>query len=73
MVGNLTGTAANSLASSGSSLISQGMQGYNQQADMSQEQLENWSNSIFGQMAAQGSGFVEGMAEGGIKSAVGGG
>ncbi len=64
MVGNLTGTAANSLASSGSNLISQGMQGYKQQADMSQDQLENWSNSIFGKGITTAVSAAETMALG---------
>jgi hypothetical protein len=65
MVGNLTGTAANSLASSGSSLISQGMQGYKQQADMSQEQLTNWSDSIFGKGITTAASALETYALGG--------
>jgi hypothetical protein len=64
MVGNLTGTAANSLASSGSSLISQGMQGYKQQADLSQEQLQNWQNSIFGKGMSDMATTAENAGEG---------
>lgn len=48
MVGDLTGKAASNLQSSGSSELSTGIQGLNQEANLSQEQVSNWSNSIFG-------------------------
>ena len=48
LIGNLTGKAADSLSSSGSSLLSQGQSAYGQQADLSQKQMQNWQQSIFG-------------------------
>ncbi len=58
MIGDLTGKAASNLQSSGSSELSTGLQGLNQQASLSQDQLENWSNSIFGK------GITSGVAAG---------
>jgi hypothetical protein len=48
MVSSLLGTSASNLGSLGSSSLSQGMQAYGQQSTLSQEQTQNWSNSIFG-------------------------
>ena len=48
MTGNLTGGAANNLLSSGQNLLGTALGGYQQQADMSQTQMENWANSIGG-------------------------
>jgi len=54
MISSLLGTSASGLASSGSSLLSQGMQAYGQQATLSQEQTQNWSNSILGKGLTSG-------------------
>ena len=48
LIGSLTGGAASSLTSSGSSLLSTGLSGYGEQAGLSQEQMQNWANSILG-------------------------
>lgn len=48
LTGSLTGGAASTLLSSGSGLLSTALGGYNQQANMSQEQLSNWQGSLFG-------------------------
>jgi hypothetical protein len=48
MISSLLGSSASGLASSGSSLLSQGMSATSQQAGLSQEQMSNWSNSLFG-------------------------
>lgn len=48
MIASLTGGAASSLGSLGTSLIGQGLGAYKQQADVSQTQLENWKSSILG-------------------------
>lgn len=48
LIGSLTGNAASNLQSSGENLVNTGLQGINQQASLSQEQIDNWKNSIFG-------------------------
>lgn len=48
MTGTLTGGAASTLLSSGSGLLGTALGGYNQQANMSQVQMDNWQNSLFG-------------------------
>lgn len=52
MVGGAQSGAASSLLSSGSGLLGTALSGFNQQADMSQQQMENWSNSILGGLTA---------------------
>jgi hypothetical protein len=49
MIASLTGSAAGQAAQMGQGLIDTGLQALGQQATMSQQQMENWSNSIFGQ------------------------
>jgi hypothetical protein len=64
-IAKLTGQAVSGGASMGQSLIDTGLKALNQQTDLSQQQLENWSNSILGQAMAKGSGaamsFIPGM------------
>jgi len=59
MTGSLTGGAASTLLSSGSSLLGTALGGYNQQAAMSQQQMENWSNSILGKGITSGVSSAE--------------
>lgn len=49
MIASLKSSAAGSLGSLGTSLIGQGLGAYQQQAGVSQQQLENWKSSILGQ------------------------
>lgn len=48
LTGSLTGGAASTLLSSGSSLLGTSLGALNQQASMSQQQMQNWQNSILG-------------------------
>jgi len=64
LTGSLTGGAANTLLSSGSGLLTTALGGYKQQADMSQQQMENWSNSIAGLGITSAIGGAEGFALG---------
>lgn len=61
LIGNLTGKAADSLSSSGSSLLAQGQSAYGQQADLSEKQMQEWQQSIFG-------GAITGAAGIGLKA-----
>lgn len=48
LIGSLQTTAAGNLQSSGSNLLSQGMEAFGEQSALSEQQLENWRNSILG-------------------------
>lgn len=48
LVGGLQSGSASALLSSGSSLLGTALSGYNAQAGLSQQQMENWANSILG-------------------------
>ncbi len=54
LVGSLTGGAASGLAGIGAQQQGLGLQAYQQQEGVSQEQLSNWQNSIFGGVADAG-------------------
>ena len=76
MISSLLGSSASGLASSGSSLLGQGMQAYGQQANLSQEQMQNWSNSILGKGITSGISSAESFgvgAAGGALSKTGAG
>jgi len=62
MVSGLMSSSASSLGSSGSGLLSQGASAYGQQADASQTQMQNWSNSLLGLGVTKGIGGAEGAA-----------
>lgn len=64
MISSLLGKSASGLASSGSSLMGTGMQAYSQQAGLSQEQMSNWSDSLFGLgiTKSAGAGISAGMS-----------
>ena len=68
LLGSLTGSSATGLTSAGSNLLTQGMESFNQQADLSQKQMQNWSDSIFGKGITSGvaSGESAGLAALGI-------
>jgi len=48
LIGNLTGNAVSSLASTGSNELSTGLSATGQQAELSQERYQNWMDSILG-------------------------
>ena len=64
LIGGLQGKAASSLGSMGSSLLQTGLQGYGQQADMSQMRMQNYINSILGKGISSGIGAAEGFGLG---------
>ncbi len=64
MIGRLTGTAAGSLQSSGGSLLNTGLGAFGQEAQLSQQQMENWANSIAGRGITGGIAAAETMGLG---------
>jgi hypothetical protein len=66
MITSLTGSAASNLGSLGSNLLSTGLSAFGQQRDASQQQLQNWQSSIFGQGISSGLGYLEGFGLGKI-------
>jgi hypothetical protein len=64
LVSSLLGTSANSLAGIGSNLLNTSLTGYQQQLNASQQQMQNWQNSIFGKGIAGGIGAIEGFGLG---------
>jgi hypothetical protein len=64
MISNLTGQAASGGASMGQNLIDTGLKALGTQTDMSQLQLENWSNSIFGSALSSAASGAESFAMG---------
>lgn len=64
LVGKLQTTAAGNLESSGSNLLSQGMEAFGEQSALSEEQMQNWERSILGQGIGFGAGFLEGKGLG---------
>jgi hypothetical protein len=59
LIGQLTGTAATTLPSIGTNLTSQGTAATAQEAQLSQQRMQNWLNSILG----KGIGSAAGAAE----------
>lgn len=68
LIGGLQSGAASNLLSSGQNLLGTSLGALNQQAQMSQQQMENWNNSIFGKgiTSAIGSGEAAGLGALGI-------
>lgn len=64
LIGNLTGAAASNLGSMGQNLLSQGTSALGSQLAASQEQMQNWQNSIFGSGLSMGIGGIEGFGVG---------
>jgi hypothetical protein len=64
LVAGLTSSALGTSANLGSSLFSQGAAIKGQQIDASQQQMENWSNSILGLGVTKAAGYAEGLALG---------
>jgi hypothetical protein len=71
MIGSLTGGAASSLASLGSSEMSTGLGALGQEQGATAERMQNWANSILGLGITKGAGFLEGMGLSGIAGMVG--
>jgi len=64
LVSKLLGTSANSLAGIGSNMLNTSLGAYQQQLGASQQQMQNWQNSIFGQGISGAIGAAEGMGLG---------
>ncbi len=76
MISGLLGTSASGLGSMGSNLLSQGQQAYQSQVEASQQQMQNWSNSILGRGITSGVSAAESFglgAAGGSLSGTGAG
>jgi hypothetical protein len=65
MISSLLGSSASALGSQGSNLLSQGVGAYQAQQAASQQQMENWSNSILGKGITSGVAAGESFALGG--------
>lgn len=64
LTGNLTGGAAGTLLSSGSSLLGTALSGYGQQSNIAAQQAKQWQDSIFGKAISGGVGALEGAGMG---------
>ena len=64
LVSSLLGTSASSLAGIGSNLLNTSLTGYQQQLNASQQQMQNWQNSIFGKGITGAIGTAEGFGLG---------
>lgn len=64
LIGGLQGKAAGSLGSMGGNLLQTGLQGYGEQTDMSQMQMQNYMDSILGSGISGGIGAAEGFGLG---------
>ena len=61
LVGGLQSSSAGALGSLGSSLLGTGLQATSQNAQYSQQQMQNWSNSILGLGTTTAAGAAEGF------------
>jgi hypothetical protein len=59
LLGSLTGDAAKTLLSSGSTLLNQGTAAFQTQDAASQQQMENWSSSLFGKAMTSAASAAE--------------
>jgi hypothetical protein len=55
--GGLQSGAASNLLSSGTSLLGTGLSAFGQQANIANQQMQNWADSIFGKAATTGAGY----------------
>lgn len=62
LVGGLQNSAASGLASTGTNLLNTGLSGTAQQAQLSQEQMQNWINSILGKGISGAVNYAESFA-----------
>lgn len=65
MIASLTGSAIGQGMQAGKGLLDSGIDYLGKQVDFSQQQMENWSNSILGQATAEGVGALMKGATGG--------
>jgi hypothetical protein len=70
LIGSLTGNSASNLASLGSSSLNTGLSAIGAQTQASQQQMQNWSNSILGKTISQGIGAAVTGATGGLGTEV---
>lgn len=66
MVSSLLNSSVSGLISGGTTLLNQGVQALNNQTDLSQEQIQNWSNSILGRGITGITDTLTSAATGGI-------
>lgn len=66
LIGGLQSGAASSLLSSGQGLLGQSLGALNQEEAMSQQQMQNWANSILGKGISGAAGYGESFALGGF-------
>jgi len=64
MISQLTSSAAGAAANMGQGLLDTGIQALNQQVQFSQQQMQNWNNSIFGKGIGAAAGLAESFAMG---------
>jgi hypothetical protein len=62
LVGGLQSGTASNLTGTGSNLLNTGLGAYNQQAQLSQQQMQNWSNSILGKGISGAVNYAESFA-----------
>jgi hypothetical protein len=62
MIATLTGQAATQAGTMGQNLIDTGLNALNMKVGFSQQQMQNWNNSILGQGISTGAGYAEGAA-----------
>lgn len=72
MISSLLGSSASNLGNIGSSLLGQGQSAFGAQAQGSQQQMENWANSILGRGITGGIGAAESFGLGAAGGAAGG-
>ena len=72
MIASLMGGAAGNLGSMGGSLLSQGQSAYGAQLGASQQQMENWANSILGRGITGGVAAAESFGLGAAGGAMAG-
>lgn len=73
LIGSLTNSSASNLGSIGSSLLGTGLSAYGQNAQLSQERMANWANSILGKGITGAVQAGESFATGGLSGLASGG
>ena len=72
LIGSLTNSSATNLASMGESQIGTGLSALSQQEQASQQQMQNWSNSILGKSITGAVSAAESAGLGAVGGAMGG-
>lgn len=73
LIAKLTGGAASEIGELGTKLLSQGQSAVTEQAKLSQQQMENWRNSILGKSIGTAVGAAETFGLGGAAGVAAGG